>query len=225
MSPLSPGTVSPGTWGGAALSFNSTSPSTPLYSSLRAPASPMASLGFNMTGSSGGSMTADSWSFHRNQSSILDTSFSPPSVCTVRSVYSKNEVLEFIKFICLKWCTTDVIVFVGKVCIAIILVRVINYLFQEVEFIIWYAHYWYVDIKDWKVLLIDFQTIDRHVPDQIEVSSGYRGVGRRSWELYLWVFCLIHLLQRLGIPDLKTIVIDCSWQGYSQAGFNLSQWF
>ncbi|KAK4293237.1 hypothetical protein Pmani_034049 [Petrolisthes manimaculis] len=79
MSPLPPGTVSPGgAWGGGHLSFHSTSPGSPLHCSLRSPVSPLAS--FNMTGSSGGSVTADSWSYHRNQSSILDTSYSPPSL-------------------------------------------------------------------------------------------------------------------------------------------------
>ncbi|XP_037775274.1 transmembrane protein 209-like [Penaeus monodon] len=72
MSP--PGAVTPvnltgGSWGN--LSSRSLSPS--LQTPGSSPTSP--AINFSMSGSSSGSVTANSWAFHRNQSSILDSSY------------------------------------------------------------------------------------------------------------------------------------------------------
>ncbi|KAG7167875.1 Transmembrane protein 209-like [Homarus americanus] len=77
-SPMSPpGAVTPvnmshSSWGN--LSCQSASPS-PLQSPGSSVSSPVAGLNFSLTSSSGGSVTANSWAFHRNQSSILSSSY------------------------------------------------------------------------------------------------------------------------------------------------------
>ncbi|XP_050689630.1 transmembrane protein 209-like isoform X2 [Eriocheir sinensis] len=70
--PLSPINLSTASW-------TSLSPQSPALSSLQSPASHSSSLGLSSSilssGSGAGSMTADSWSFHHNQSSLFDLSY------------------------------------------------------------------------------------------------------------------------------------------------------